>query len=142
MDKDTTKMIEEAIKHEPKADKIVLGFIYDFLYHICDTDKDVELTRVKFRAGYCYYFAVMLKAAFNRGQIVWCAPYWHIAWQDENDVVYDIEGVNHSDCDYYIPVSYIEEGLKDFKRVPGEIFNASPEYIKDAILRYEKNLKG
>ena len=39
-----------------------------------------------------------------------------------------------SDCDYYIPVSYIEEGLKDFKRVPGEIFNASPSKFNSCKL--------
>ena len=141
MNKNIEKIIEKAMVYEPKADKTVLGFIYEFLYHTCNSEEDAELTRVKFRAGYCYYFAVMLKTAFNRGEIVWCAPYGHIAWQDENGIVYDIEGVNYSDCEYYIPVSYIEEGLKDFKHIPGIGFNASYEYIQNAIERYKKDIK-
>lgn len=111
------------------ADKEVLTFIDDFL-------ENNDIIWKKFRAGYCYYFAVMLKDAFQRGEICWCAPYGHICWLDDNGVPYDIEGVCDSECDFYIPVSYISEGLADFKHIPGKEFGASKEYIENAIQRF------
>ena len=108
------------------ADKEVLTFIDDFL-------ENNDIIRKKFRAGYCYYFAVMLKDAFQRGEICWCAPYGHICWVDDNGVPYDISGVCDSECDFYIPVRYIPEGIADFKHIPHKAFNASKEYIETAI---------
>ena len=116
----------------------VIEFISNFRNHN-NTIESEENIRTLFRAGYCYYFAVMLKEAFNRGEICWCAPFGHICWVDDDGTPYDIEGVCYSDCDYYIPVSYIKEGLDDFKRVPGKAFNASQEYINNAIDRYKND---
>ena len=59
------------ISGKEAADKQVLSFINDFR----EDDKSI---RQKFCAGYCYYFAVMLKDAFHRGEICWCAPLGHI----------------------------------------------------------------
>ena len=108
------------------ADKQVLSFINDFR----EDDKSI---RQKFCAGYCYYFAVMLKDAFHRGEICWCAPLGHICWVDDNGVPYDIDGVCDSDCNFFIPIRYIREGIEDFRHVPGREFNASREYIQNAI---------
>lgn len=123
----------------PNADKDVLKFITDFNYHTTINNDEREVLRKQFRCGYCYYFAVILKEAFNRGTICWCAPFGHICWMDDDGIPYDIEGVNESDCDYYILVSYIKEGLADFMHVPNKVFNASEEYIQDAIERYKKD---
>lgn len=117
------------ISGKDAADKEVLTFIDAFL-------ENNDIIRKKFRAGYCYYFAVMLKEAFQRGEIYWCAPYGHICWLDDNGVPYDIEGVCDSECDFYIPVSYISEGLADFKHILGMEFGASKEYIENAIQRF------
>lgn len=46
-----------------------------------------------FSNGYCYYFACMLKAAFDRGDVCWHNGYGHIVWVDTNDIAYDINGV-------------------------------------------------
>ena len=35
-----------------------------------------------FTNGFCYYFAVILKDAFNRGEICWHKNYGHIVWRD------------------------------------------------------------
>lgn len=114
------------ISGKEAADKQVLSFIDDFR----EDDKSI---RQKFCAGYCYYFAVMLKDAFHRGEICWCAPLGHICWVDDNGVPYDIDGVCDSDCNFFIPIRYIREGLEDFRHVPGRGFNASKEYIETAI---------
>ncbi len=114
------------ISGKEAADKQVLSFINDFR----EDDKSI---RQKFCAGYCYYFAVMLKDAFHRGEICWCAPLGHICWVDDNGVPYDIDGVCDSDCNFFIPIRYIREGIEDFRHVPGREFNASREYIQNAI---------
>ena len=61
------------ISGKEAADKDVISFIEGFL-------GDHEIIWQTFTAGYCYYFAVMLKDAFQRGEICWCAPYGHICW--------------------------------------------------------------
>lgn len=55
-------------------------------------------------------------------------------------VGYDIGGICDSECDFYIPVSYIKEGLLDFLHIPGKVFNASQEYIDNAIGMFKKDL--
>lgn len=126
------------MKIEPQADEQVLDFIIDFLCHHKNVDEQ-EVIRSQFRAGYCYHFAIILKNIFNRGEICWCAPYGHICWVDDNGVPYDIEGICQSDCEYFIPVSYIQEGLADFMHIKGISFNASQEYIDNAINRYKSD---
>lgn len=121
------------ISGKEAADKHVLSFIDGFR----EDDKSI---RQKFCAGYCYYFAVMLKDAFHRGEICWCAPFGHISWVDDNGVPYDIGGVCNSDCDFFIPVRYIREGIEDFRHVPGRGFNASREYIQNAIQTFCKDV--
>lgn len=121
------------ISGKEAADKQVLSFINDFR----EDDKSI---RQKFCAGYCYYFAVMLKDAFHRGEICWCAPLGHICWVDDNGVPYDIDGVCDSDCNFFIPIRYIREGIEDFRHVPGREFNASREYIQNAIQTFCKDV--
>lgn len=137
-DKCTREKIEEYIfKYHPNANKDVIKFILDFNWSNGDSEIMQEAIRHTFRAGYCYYFAVMLKTAFNRGEVCWCAPYGHICWVDVDGIPYDVEGVCESDCDHYIPISFIKEGLIDFLHVPGKEFGASKEYINEAIERYK-----
>lgn len=139
--------IQKQLCCNKRADKQVLGFIYDFLHHqdsanAMRPDFPSELLRSQFRAGYCYYFAVMLQAAFERGTICWCAPYGHMVWVDENNVAYDIEGINTSDCTYYIPISYLGDTLLDFLHIPGKTYNTTEQEIADIIVRYEEEQKG
>lgn len=124
-----------------KADEKVLAFINNFAcYHHADLMKQSAVCEL-FSSGYCFYFAVMLREAFQRGDVCWCAPYGHICWVDDNGHPYDIYGTCDSESTYYIPVSYIKDGLADFKHIPGEAFDASEEYIQDAIQRFERDLR-
>ena len=54
----------------------------------------------QFANGFCYHFALMLKGLFNRGEIVWAAPFGHIMWKDVDGVSYDIYGAYGSEYDY------------------------------------------
>lgn len=124
-------------KFENDADDKVLGFIYDFVWHSACSVEEYDLIRAMFMCGYCYYFAHMLKTAFSRGQVCWCAPFGHFVWVDENNVPYDIEGVSTAEAEHYIPEEFISEGLDDFKHVPGKAFHATEEYINAAINKYK-----
>lgn len=117
------KFIQNNKNDVPNADSIVLEFIGDFLYRGSPDvliEDSVESVRSTFRAGYCYYFAEMLKLAFNRGCVCWAAPFSHIVWCDINGVAYDIEGVYFGEADYLIPVEYIKDSLWSFKHIPNE----------------------
>ena len=82
----------------------------------------------------------MLKLAFNRGEVCWAAPFGHFVWKDENDVCYDIEGVTISEADYFIPVSYIGDGIKDFLHIRDVFYNASQEDISRWMNNYLKDI--
>lgn len=122
-----------------KADKQVLLFIHNFTSFFPSDGQNDAVCSI-FSAGYCYYFAAMLKEAFQHGTVSWCAPYGHICWVDENGTPYDIYGICDSECVYYIPVSYIQEGLADFKHIPGEEFGADEAYIEQAVSKFESDL--
>lgn len=118
----------------PTADEQVLGFIYDFLMH--SGEENSEAIRNQFRNGYCYYYAHMLQRAFNRGTVCIAAPLGHFVWMDENQVPYDVEGVNESDCDEYIPESFLGDMIRDFLHVPGVTHNTTAAEIQELIRRY------
>lgn len=128
------KFVYDNISINYKVDKQIIWFIANFLYHL-DLDY-VESIRSQFRTGYCLHFAMMLKDLFKTGEICWYAPYGHMIYM-HNGIPYDIEGINTSDCKYYIPISYIQEGIRDFVRIPGVIFDASEDYIQKVIAQYE-----
>lgn len=139
--KERENFINSIKKWEKEANESVLGFIFDFVWCKTSNINEYELIRSLFMDGYCYYFAVILKTAFNRGEICWCAPYAHFIWLDTNGIPYDIEGVSTAEANYYIPEAYITDGIADFKHVPGVEFGATKEYIDNAIKMYEKNIK-
>ena len=143
--KDTFETWFERIKiQHPKADETVLRFIFDFLnlqtpmYSITNptTTDPADILYNQFATGYCYYFAHMLKIAFQRGEICWAAPLGHIVWMDTNNVAYDISGCNDSECQYYIPTSMLGDMIKDFTHVPGDEYNASEQEIASVIVTY------
>lgn len=130
------RQMKEAV---PDADMDVLAFITDMSCHSAVNEQEYEALRSTFRAGYCYYFAHMLKLAFNRGEVCWAAPFGHFVWVDDNGVPYDIEGVNFGEQIYNIPEHYqTEEMLKDFKHVPGNPGKGTKaEEIIGVIRKYE-----
>lgn len=118
----------------PTADTQVLQFIYNFLMH--SGEENSEAIRNQFRNGYCYYYAHMLQRAFNRGTVCIAAPLGHFVWMDENQVPYDVGGVNESDCDEYIPESFLGDMIRDFLHVPGVTHNTTAAEIQELIRRY------
>lgn len=94
------------LKSFPDSREDVLKFICKF------NSRSFDLYDV-FASGYCYYFANMLKLAFNRGMVCWSAGRAHIVWLDDNDVAYDIGGVYY-DYTRLLPVEYLGDSIVDF----------------------------
>lgn len=68
--------------------------VLDFIADICYSQREgAETIYILFDCGYCYYFAIMLKDAFNRGEVCWHRNHSHIVWVDTNGIAYDIGGV-------------------------------------------------
>lgn len=123
----------------PEADENVLAFITDMMSHTARSEEEYETLRSTFRGGYCYYFAHMLKQAFDRGEVCWAAPFGHMVWTDVNGMAYDVEGayVDGEEA-YLIPESYLGESVRDYMRVPGmEIPDTPPDKIIEIIRKYE-----
>lgn len=103
------------------SDPLVIRFIADILYRT-NSDEGIEAIYQLFAAGYCYYFANMLKLAFNRGTVCWHKGFGHIVWVDTDGIAYEIGGIffDYGEGDL-VPVEELGDGLKDFMRVPGTI---------------------
>ena len=138
-DNTSDQLVKAQLNKYPNASKQVLYFIFDMMYH--EGEDNDEVIRHLFHNGYCYYFANMLKLAFNRGEVCWAAPFGHFVWKDDNGICYDIEGVTISEAEYYIPVSYIEDGIKDFLHIRDVFYNASQDDISRWINNYLKDIK-
>lgn len=127
---------EEAYKI---GNKEVLEFIDNFMTHQIPVNRIItheeiesllESTRSLFRAGYCYYFAHMLKVAFNRGEVCWAAPFGHIVWVDTDGIPYDIEGIYEGEAFYLIPERFLGNHIEDFKHIGTEVNSSKEELIK------------
>lgn len=129
--------IDSQLKVFPQADKAVLEFIAKILFHN-GPSKTWDIHHL-FAAGYCYYFANMLKTAFGRGMICYAYNQDHIVWLDgtssSKDIAYDIYGVS-TDWDCLIPIEKLGNEILDFMHVPGKQSDMS-----DAeIIKLEKTL--
>lgn len=115
------------------ADRAVAGFIANFLLH--ERPENTECVRALFRSGYCYYFAHMLRTAFNRGTVCWAAPFGHIVWLDDDETPYDVEGLYFGEATDFVPERYLGDAVLDFKHVPGRKYGASRKDL-GKILKY------
>lgn len=132
------EQMKRTIESVPDVDKQVLTFIKIFVTHKATTEKEYEIIRSTFRAGYCWHFAHMLKTTFNRGEVCWAAPFGHFVWVD-NNIPYDIEGVYVGESFYFIPESYLGDAITDFTQVLDISHNTTKEEIMNIIYRYESD---
>lgn len=146
-------MIQKWINKTDKNLTDVEEFINEFMAHSTKTDNDREMIRSLFMSGYCYHFAHILLATFNRGKIVWAAPFGHICWQDEDGTTYDIEGEYSGEAFYMIPEDFAESkvpgNMLDFKHIPRKHYNISKEelikickaYCEETDIEYNPKLE-
>lgn len=100
----TKWFVQQNSKRHPKSDSRILVFIAEFLTATGMDTGRMETVRRLFQAGYCYYFALILKEAFPDGEVSWAAPFGHIVYVYQG-IPYDIDGVYKGDVMEYIPYS-------------------------------------
>lgn len=72
----------------------VMSFIDEFYNRRgANSDCDKKSLEKQFYNGYCFYFAHILKAAFNRGCVCCIVDGSHVIWLDDDNVGYDCQGV-------------------------------------------------
>lgn len=91
--------LEVDIKERNNKDMIngrsdVMSFINEFYNRDgVNSDCDKKSLENQFSNGYCFYFAHILKAAFNRGCVCCIVCGSHVIWLDDDNVGYDCQGV-------------------------------------------------
>lgn len=118
------------------CDKEVIEFIVNFK---CKNGANaIEHIEETFGNGYCYYFALMLKEAFQRGELKWHRNHSHIVWMDTNGTSYDIYGPfeYYNNDDELVSINVLGDMIKDFKHIPYTIY-FSEDFEKEA---YERDL--
>lgn len=140
INKDVKNMVKKlASVSASQGDPQVKRFIKNCVYH--EGKENAETIWHFFRAGYCYYFAHMIKIAFHRGTVCWAAPLGHFVWCDEDGTPYDIEGIYFGEAEEFIPEEYLGDMIKDFLHVPDVAYNATEEDITKCLERYRKDKK-
>lgn len=134
--------VDEWIQHQLASDnnsEEVMNFINTFIgFSIC-CGNDEENIRKIFMRGYCYYFAEMLKAAFDCGEVYICAPYGHVVWRDVDNRFYDFDGEYKNDEVTFVPVTDPDSFIGDFKRLADneqDKEGATKEDIQHMIEKY------
>lgn len=121
-----------------EVEKFIKKFRGDNL-DISDEEKNkwIEFTIKKYINGYCYYFAKILQAAFQRGDVVILAPYGHFMWRDCDGEMYDIrgkyDGSHHTEYECEIEEEYLGNALKNFLHREGYADDTTKEDIKQLI---------
>lgn len=118
------EFLNEQLNRFKGANEKVLEFIIDA--RLSQGKENEDAIRSFFTAGYCYYFAVMLREAFQSGTICYVADKAHIVFVDgidlDNDYAYDIDGVffEYGERDL-IPIKEMERKIWDFIHKPGVV---------------------
>lgn len=127
-----------------KKDRAGDGQVLDFINNIYEgrTPEECEAIRTLFRAGYCYYFANMLKLAFGRGTVCLAYPFAHVVWADDDGTAYDAEGSYEGGCEMLVDIGCVP-GLKlGFMHVPGLESPADiREQVDEAIKKHPEFIK-
>jgi hypothetical protein len=77
----------------------------------------------------------MLKDTFQRGTVVWLAPFGHIGFQDVDGTVYDICGKYDGEAFYEIPEAYLGCLVDDFRHA-GAGHNATKEELIEVCRKF------
>ena len=121
----------EGLHVSSRANKKVIDFIDNFSTLFGQfQQEEIDAISAVFSRGFCYYFAIILKEAFDgRGEIYMTRDNRHIVWMFDN-VAYDINGVyrtyprSANNGNFYngelIPIAMLPNYINSFKHVlPG-----------------------
>ena len=125
-------------REEDNNTKEVFEFINRFIKKSEVAGIEYSSLRSLFMNGYCFYFASMLKAAFERGEIYTTDPFDHVVWRDTDNRYYDIDGEYIGEAKVMIPVTDPFCTIKDFKHLKKETsFSITKEQIDFLIDKYK-----
>lgn len=125
------------------ADLTVLKFIAKFTAWMPNDETDTIHDQFSQGNGYAFYFAHMLKLAFNRGSVMLAIPSKEIVWVDDdehNNVAFDINGV-YCYYDDVIPIEKFGTAIDKYKNVPGQRPFDPDERINVITKRWIKDRK-
>lgn len=122
----------EGLRVSSRANKkVIIEFIDNFSTLFGEfQQEEIDAVSAVFSRGFCYYFAIILKEAFDgRGEIYMTRDDRHIVWMLDN-VAYDINGVyriyprSANNGNFYngelIPIAMLPNYINSFKHVvPG-----------------------
>lgn len=121
----------EGLHISSRSNKKVIDFIDNFSTLFGQfQQEEIDTVSAVFSRGFCYYFAIILKEAFDgRGEIYMTRDDRHIVWMLDN-VAYDINGVyrtyprSANNGNFYngelIPIAMLPNYMNSFKHVlPG-----------------------
>lgn len=115
------------IHGNPKVENFIQDFVTLFGQF---QQEEIDTVSAVFSRGFCYYFAMILKEAFDgRGEIYMTSDDRHIVWMCDN-VAYDINGVYNkypksaNNGNFFngelIPIAMLPNYMQSFKHVvPG-----------------------
>ena len=115
----------------------VIYFIDKFQSAAFGYGNDIDAFLDVFSNGYCYYFAIMLKAAFNRGTVCIIAPCGHVVWVDTDGIAYDIYGEFPLDGESLIPEDAEDSHIIDFKHIYTEESGITDKELSDLVKKYK-----
>lgn len=125
-------------REEDNNSEEVFDFINRFIQKAEVTVIEYSSLRSLFMNEYCFYFASMLKAAFERGEIYITDPFDHVVWRDTDNRYYDIDGEYIGEAKVMIPVTDPFCHIEDFKHLgKNDNHGASKEHIEFLINKYE-----
>lgn len=121
----------EGLRVSSRANEKVIDFIDNFSTLFGQFQgEEIDTVSTVFSRGFCYYFAIILKDAFDgRGEIYMTSDNRHIVWM-LNNVAYDINGVyrtyprSANNGNFFngelIPIVMLPNYMESFKHVvPG-----------------------
>ena len=121
----------KGLRISSRANEKVIEFIDNFSTLFGEfQQEEIDAVCAVFSRGFCYYFAIILKNAFNgRGEIYMTSDHRHVVWVLDN-VAYDINGAYHTyprsanNGNFYngdlIPIAMLPNYMESFKHVvPG-----------------------
>lgn len=144
----------KGLRISSRANEKVIEFIDNFSTLFGEfQQEEIDAVCAVFSRGFCYYFAIILKNAFNgRGEIYMTSDDHHIVWVLDN-VAYDINGVyrtyprSANNGNFYngelIPIAMLPNYMESFKHVaPGTTKKGMAERIAvKKIMDVQKDIR-